>query len=212
MTIDSIPKRLFDRAASQPDLAAYMTKVGGVWKEHTYAQYGREVRQAARALIALGFQPGQITTILGFNRPEWVVLDVATMAAGGAPAGIYTTSSPDEIAYILDHSESPLILVENADQARKVEAKRSEHKHLKHVVVMRGPAVEGTMSWDDFLARGDATPDKEVDARLAALKPSQTATLIYTSGTSDSAKYTTPPEAMGPWMLACCSAMWESGK
>ncbi len=201
MTIDSIPKRLFDRGLSMPDAPAYMTKVGGIWKETTYAQYARQVRQAARALVSMGFQPGQVTTILGFNRPEWVILDVATMAAGGAPAGIYTTSSPDEIAYILDHSEAPLILVENAEQAAKVEAKRSEHRHLKHVVVMRGPAVPGTLSWDDFLARGDATPERELDARIDDLKPEQTATLIYTSGT------TGPPKAV---MLTHENLSWTS--
>jgi len=201
LTTDTIPKRLFDRGQSMPDAPAYMTKVGGVWKEQTYAQYARQVRQAARSLISMGFQPGQVTAILGFNRPEWVILDVATMAAGGAPAGIYTTSSPDEIAYILDHSEAPLILVENADQARKVEAKRSEHRHLKHVVVMQGPAVAGTLSWDDFLARGDATPDRELDARIEALGPDQTATLIYTSGT------TGPPKAV---MLTHENLAWTS--
>jgi len=103
VAFDSIPQRLFDRALATPEAPAYLVKSFGVWKEHTYAQYAAEVRQAARALVALGFQPGQITAILGFNRPEWVILDLATMAAGGAPAGIYTTSSPEEIAYILDH-------------------------------------------------------------------------------------------------------------
>jgi long-chain acyl-CoA synthetase len=201
LTIDTIPKRLFDRGLSMPDAPAYMTKVGGVWKEHTYAQYAKEVRQAARSLISMGFQPGQVTTILGFNRPEWVILDVATMAVGGAPAGIYTTSSPEEIAYILDHSEAPLILVENAEQAGKVEAKRAEHKHLKHIVVMRGPAVPGTIAWDDFLARGDATPDRELDGRIEELTPDQMATLIYTSGT------TGPPKAV---MLTHENLAWTS--
>lgn len=203
MTIDSIPKRLFDLATASPDLPAYMTKVGGVWREHTYAQYAREVKQAGRALLSLGFQPKQITTILGFNRPEWTILDLATMAAGGAPAGIYTTSSAEEIAYILDHSESPLILVENADQFRKVDAKRSEHKHLKHIVVMRGPKVDGAMSWDEFLARGDATPERELTQRVDKLEPNQTATLIYTSGT------TGPPKAV---MLTHENLAWTAQK
>jgi long-chain acyl-CoA synthetase len=187
---DSIPQRLFDRARATPEAPAYLVKSFGVWKEHTYAQYAAEVRQAARALVALGFQPGQITAILGFNRPEWVILDLATMAAGGAPAGIYTTSSPDEIAYILDHSEAPLVLVENAEQARKIEVLRRDRRHLKHVVVMRGPKVEGTMSWEDFLARGDAVAERELDERVAAIAPGGLATLIYTSGT------TGPPKAV----------------
>ena len=65
--------------------------------------------------------------VLGFNRPEWVIFDVAAMAAGGAPAGIYTTSSPDEVAYVLNHLEAPVVLVENEHQWKKIEAPRRPH-------------------------------------------------------------------------------------
>ena len=135
MTFDSIPKRLFDRAQVMPGRAGYLVKQGGVWKSTDWAGYAREVKQAARALIALGFQPGQRLCILGFNRPEWVILDLAAMTAGGAPAGIYTTCSPDEVQYILSHSEAPLVLVENADQLHKVEAKKTELPSLKYAVL-----------------------------------------------------------------------------
>ena len=62
----------------------------------------------------------------GFNRPEWVIFDHAAMMAGGAPAGIYTTCSPEEVQYIVHHSEAHVVLVENAAQLAKVEAKRAE--------------------------------------------------------------------------------------
>ena len=42
-----------------------------------------------------------------------MIFDVGAMAAGAIPAGIYTTSSPAECAYILNHSEAPVLLVEN---------------------------------------------------------------------------------------------------
>lgn len=189
---DSIPRRLFEQARQRPDAPAYLTKENGIWRAASWERYASEVRQATRALIALGFQPGSTVCILGFNRPEWVVLDVATMAAGGAPAGIYTTSSEEQVKYILSHSECPLVLVENDEQWQKVKAVRGEVSSLKHVVLMRDAGVSdpGAMKWEDFMSRGDVTPAAEVDARVEALEPSGLATLIYTSGT------TGPPKAV----------------
>jgi long-chain acyl-CoA synthetase len=135
----------------------------------------------------LGFGPGQHVTLLGFNRPEWVILDVACMAVGGAPAGIYATSSPEEIQYITHHAEAPLVLVENKTQLDKVMSVRSQLPHLEYIVTMRGtPEVDDPMvlTWDEFLGRGDDLADTGFVSRLEALEPEGLASLIYTSGTT----------------------------
>ncbi|MBX7190438.1 MAG: AMP-binding protein [Sandaracinaceae bacterium] len=202
---ESIPARLFRAAKTYPDRPAYFVKRGGAWRSTSYTQYADEVMLAARALVSLGFEPGQRICILGFNRPEWTILDLATMAAGGAPAGIYTTCSADEVHYILEHSEAPLVLVEDEGQLRKVESRRSKLPNLKHIVVMRGTRAEGggagVMTWEDFLARGDATNEKEIRERIEALTPEGVATLIYTSGT------TGPPKAV---MLSHENLVWTA--
>lgn len=182
---ETIPSRLMEQAKTRPDAPAYHVRDGGIWKASSYSKYVAEVRQATRALITLGFEPKQTVTILGFNRPEWVVLDIATMSAGGAPAGIYATCSAEEVAYIVNHSESPVILVENEDQFRKIESERANLPHLKHIITMEGtPKLDGAMSWEEFLAKAEDTEDSVVDERLAALQPNDLATLIYTSGTT----------------------------
>ncbi len=184
---DTIPRRLFDQARIRPDAFAYFEKRGGVWRGTTWKTYASEVRRAARALVALGFQPGQRVCILGNNRPEWAIFDLAAMVAGGAPAGIYTTCSKEEVAYIVHHAEAPVVLVENRDQWEKIQKARGELPHLRHVVTMRDagelddPMV---LSWDAFLAKADATEEQEIDRRLDALEPAGLATLIYTSGTT----------------------------
>lgn len=184
---DSIPSRLLEQVRKRPHAPAYHVRENGLWKAKSWAEYGDEVSRAGRALIALGFQPGQTVTILGFNKPEWVILDIACMAVGGAPAGIYTTCSPDEVAYIVQHSESPVILVENVEQWEKVKAKRGELPNLKHVVTMQGsPKIDDpmVMSWETFLAKSASVPESDYLARIAALEPGGLATLIYTSGTT----------------------------
>jgi long-chain acyl-CoA synthetase len=201
---ETTPSRLFAQAAKRPGNAAYYEKVDGEYRPTTWAEYASHVRRAARALIASGVRRGDRITILGFNRPEWVILDVATMAIGGAPAGIYTTSSPEEVQYIAHHAEAPLILVENKDQLDKVLTVRSALPDLKWIVTMRGAApVDDPMvlGWEDFLAMGDGVDDSEVDTRVAALEPDQVATLIYTSGT------TGPPKGV---MLTHENIMWTS--
>ena len=206
MAIDSIPALLFKQAASQPDRPAYYEKIRGEWQPTRWADYGAQVQQASRALIALGFEAGQKVCILGFNRPEWVLMDVAAIATGGAPAGIYITSSPSEVAYILNHSEAPIVLLEDAEQWAKVLEEMDNLPHLKHVVMMKGADLidhEMVMTWEEFLARGAEVPAGKVDERLEALEEDGLATLIYTSGT------TGPPKAV---MLSNHNLVWTIRK
>ena len=116
---DTIPQRLLRQAAERPSTIAYQAKVNGRWQPTTWRTYVDQIRTCARALIALGLPRGGKVAILGFNRPEWVIFDDAAMMAGGAPAGIYTTCSPDEVQYIVHHGEALVVLVENADQWRR---------------------------------------------------------------------------------------------
>jgi len=184
---DTIPARLFDQAERRPASAAYYEKTAGEYQPVSWGEYADQVRRAGKSLINLGFDPGQHVAILGFNRAEWVIFDLACMAVGGAPAGIYATNSPEEVQYIAHHSEAPVILVEDKAQLEKVMAVRSELPHLKHIVTMRGAAeVDDPMvlTWDEFMSRGEALDDADFSARLADLEPEGLATLIYTSGTT----------------------------
>ena len=204
MATDTIPNRLLQRAKRTPNDPAYYVRDGGGWKPTNWGTYSDQVTQAGRALIALGFEPGQTVCILGFNRPEWAIMDVATMGAGGAPAGIYTTCSPVEVRYIVDHAEAPVILVENEEQWRKVKAERANMPKLKHVVTMKGMppiADDLVMTWDEFMAKGDEVDKQAYLDRIEALKPDGLATLIYTSGT------TGPPKGV---MLSNHNLAWTA--
>ena len=200
---DTIPHRLLRHAAEHPSTIAYQAKLHGRWQPTTWRTYAEQVRTAARALIALGLPRGGKVAILGFNRPEWVIFNNAAMMAGGASAGIYTTNSADEVAYIVHHSEAHAVLVEDAAQLAKVTARRAELPLLRWIVMMRGPtaAGPGILSWDDFLGKAETTPQAELDARIDTLEPSSLATLIYTSGT------TGPPKGV---MLSHHNLAWTA--
>lgn len=203
MATATIPARLLHNAKALATSPAWYTRAPDGWRVRTWADAATEVRSAARAMMALGLNPGDPVSILGFNRPEWVCFHVAAMMAGGVPAGIYTTGSPSEVAYVIRHSASRLVLVENAAQLAKVQAERATLPDLQHIVMMGGAdAPEGTLAWTAFLAAGNDVPEAELDARLAALKDDDLATLIYTSGT------TGPPKGV---MLSHRNLAWTAG-
>jgi len=202
--LDTMPHRLLRQAANNPSRIAYQAKQDGRWMPTTWQTYATQVRTAARALVTLGFTRGAKVAILGFNRPEWVILDHAAMMAGGSAAGIYTTCSSAEVQYIVHHSEAHVVLVEDAGQLAKITARRAELPLLRWIVLMRGaaPATAGdVLSWEDFNAKADATSEAELDARLAAIELGDLATLIYTSGT------TGPPKGV---MLSHANLAWTS--
>jgi long-chain acyl-CoA synthetase len=191
------------QAAEHPSTIAYQAKVDGRWQPTTWKTYADQIRTAARALLVLGLPRGGKVSILGFNRPEWAIFDHAAMMAGGVPAGIYTTCSPEEVQYIIHHSESLVALVENADQLAKIKAKRGQLPLLKWIVTMRGVTTTGSdvLTWDDFLAKGETVAETELDKRIDAIEQASLATLIYTSGT------TGPPKGV---MLSHRNLAWTS--
>ncbi len=184
---ETILSRFFRQERIRPNAPAYYVWRNEAWLPTTWRAYVEEVRLAARALHGWGIGAGEAGCILGFNRPEWVVMDLAAMAVGGVPAGIYTTCSPGEVQYIVEHAEAPLILVENREQWEKVRQERHRLPKLRHVVMMRAAeSVEDPMvlSWDAFLARGESVEEGRVEESVKALQPDQVATQIYTSGTT----------------------------
>ena len=212
MPIDAIPTRLLQRATDHGAAAAYHHKVDGGWRTVTWARYVQQVRLAARSLIALDLSAGATTAILGFNRPEWAIFDHATMMVGAAPAGIYTTCSPEEVQYILGHAPATLALVENLDQWAKIRSGLDQLPALQHVILMDGdPDHPKAMSWSRFLAEGESVADAEVDARLEGLTDDGVATLIYTSGTTGPPKGVMLTHRNLAWTAAASAALTGLG-
>ncbi|MCC7538234.1 MAG: AMP-binding protein [Deltaproteobacteria bacterium] len=181
---------LFDATArSHASKPALKAKKDGRWVETTWAEYREQIRTAARGFVKLGLEPGQGVSILGGNRPEWLVADVGAIYAGGFPAGIYTTSSAEQCQYIADHSDSAIVVVENAEQLAKILEVRGQLPKLKAIVLMSGDSsVEGVHTWARTMELGRSVPESELDARTAAQKPDDVCTLIYTSGTTGNPK------------------------
>ena len=184
----TIIERFHERIKEHPSQVALRYKKGGEWRDITWRRYGEMVEQTSKGLMALGFGHGDKISLLSNNRPEWHIADVGAMSIGGATAAIYTTNSPEQVAYIIQHSESKVAFVDVPDQLEKILKMRSELPSLQKVVVFdgyRGDAdADFVMTWDDFLKSGNAVEDTRVQQERAKVKPEDLATFVYTSGTT----------------------------
>lgn len=178
--------RLDEHARSQPTGMAFADKTAGDWRTTSWQAYRDVTVDAAASLHALGVGKDDVVTILGANRPEWPVTIMAAMRLGAWSAGIYTTSSPDEVRYILGHSESPVLMVETEDLAAPVLAIWDDLPSLRHVVLMRHASSTDprVLSWDAFVGLGEGVSADVVAQASAAVEPDDVALLIYTSGTT----------------------------
>jgi long-chain acyl-CoA synthetase len=185
--VDTIPSRLMQQARRIPHAPAYYVKQDDVWRPTTWKGYVAEVRRAARALMALGLQPGGNVAQLGFNSPAWTTFHLGAMCAGGAGAGVYTTCSAEEVQYIVHHCEALAVFIDGVEQWEKIRAQRDALPHLRRVVTARGvPRIDDPLvaTWEEFEATADGVSEEALDERLNGLKPDGVATIIYTSGTT----------------------------
>ena len=190
MSSISILEQLREHAASRGDHAAYGERIDNEWVTTDWQEYHRQIRSCARALMHLGVQSQDRVAILANNCPQWAIGCLGTMSARAVSVGIYQTCSADQVRYILEHAETPVVLLEDEGQLEKVEQIRGDLPHLKHVVLMRQNSTDqpGVLGWQQFLDLAEETPEKELDQRLESIERQDIATFIYTSGTTGDPK------------------------
>jgi long-chain acyl-CoA synthetase len=178
---------VLDSARRHSGIALQFTRDGEL-STMSYAELGRSATEIARGLIALGIQPGDRVAILGSTSADWALADYGAVCAGAVVTPIYHTNAPAECAYVLGHSESRLVFCEDSSQAAKVAQIRARCPQLEYVVVFTGTAQDA-ITLAELRRRGSEVPIDAVHERIAATEPQDTATLVYTSGT------TGPPKA-----------------
>jgi long-chain acyl-CoA synthetase len=145
----------------------------------TWSEYADRVAHFAGGLKALGVDAGDRVVLMLHNRLEFHVADVAVVAAGATPVSMYNSSSPEQIAYLVNHCKAQVALVEGGEFAERVLAAAGDCPQLKTVVVL-GDGPAGTIEWAQLTA---GTP-VDLAAAAGAIDPSSLLTVIYTSGTT----------------------------
>ncbi|MFB6374134.1 MAG: AMP-binding protein [Bradymonadaceae bacterium] len=106
---DTLPGRLRQFAETCAEAPALRNKQLGIWREITWSEYYANCAAVGRMLWRLGVREGDHVAILSDNRPEWLYADLGTQGIGARSVGIYQTNPPEDVRYILDHSDSTVL-------------------------------------------------------------------------------------------------------
>jgi len=168
----------------------------GIWQPYSWRQYWQEVRDFALGLAANGFKRGDRLSVIGDNRPRLYFAQLAAQSLGGIAVPVYQDAIASELAFVLDHAETSVIVAEDQEQVDKILSLREQLPELK-LVVYDDPRGMNHYS-QDFLksfpamqeegrAFGAQHPDY-VEKTVAAGKSDELALFSYTSGTTSRPK------------------------
>jgi long-chain acyl-CoA synthetase len=171
------------QTAKYEDRPVFHTRAGDRWNAQTWNDFENKVHDAACAFLAKGLTRGASVAILAGNIPEWAIVDIAAIAAGGVGVGIYPTSSPEQAAFIVRHSDAEFVVVDTVAQFEKV--KGGAFPNLKEIACIE----DG--SFTDFLEFGRQCRGKflsKVEEIGSSADRNDTAIMVYTSGTTGEPK------------------------
>jgi long-chain acyl-CoA synthetase len=160
-------------------------KAGDEWAKTTYEELGVAVREIALGLLDLGVAERDRVAILSHSRPEWTWANYGTLTIGATSVSIYQTNSPDEVRYVLEHSESVAVFAEDEEQLAKIREIREDLPALEHVIAFEpGPEMDGVIALDELRERGRGRSEDEWRKAIDAVTPDHPCQFIYTSGTT----------------------------
>ncbi|PKV87179.1 long-chain fatty acid--CoA ligase [Streptomyces sp. TLI_146] len=185
-----------DRYAHHP---ALRYRSAGGWTTETYEELRATVRHLGRALLSQGLRPGDRVAILAETSPRWTHAHLACLAAGAVVVPVYPTAGEEEVEWVLRDSGARFALCEAEEQAGRLEALRARLPGLEEVFLLkvsvpddlqgRGelrdqpPTTDSRTRWRALLDLPPAPP-QDLLATAKAVRPEDTATLVYTSGTT----------------------------
>lgn len=169
------------QVAKYGDKTVFYQRVHDAWVETPWNEFGEKTLDFACALLAKGLTKGASVAILAGNIPEWTIADIGTIAAGGVGVGIYPTSSPEQCEYIINHSEAEFVVVDTLKQLEKVAESCGKSEKVKEVICLE----DGSFAeFIEFGKQNRAEVLPKVEAIANSLKPTDTAIMVYTSGTT----------------------------
>lgn len=194
----TVPELFARRVREHPDRVALRAPAaGGATRpeEVTWSEWDRRSRRFGAALLEAGTEPGERVAVFAGNRVLWPVADVGAVRAGLVGLGLYPSSAPTQVGRVLADSGASVVVVDTEERLGRVLAVRDELPELRQVVC-QDAAGDGVAGWDEWMERGGRAlaggpaggAAEELERRVSAVEPEDTAVLIYTSGSTGEPK------------------------
>lgn len=177
--VGGLADAVFDHAQDDPQRVALGRKdEAGQWQDVTSAQFRDEVLALAKGLLAHGVRFGDRVALMCRTRYEWTLFDFALWSVGAQSVPIYSTSSAEQVFWMLHDSEVSACMVEHEDHAMTIGSVIDRLPQMKRLWQLDAGAVP------ELIEAGAHIEDDVVHRHRRAVTPDSVATIIYTSGTT----------------------------
>ena len=186
---NTVPKAFWFHVKQKPESVANWQKLNGVWEPQTWQEYGALAKQIGLALKSSGMEKADKISILSQCRMEWVACDMGIIGMGGITAPIYHSNTPEQVQYIVEHSEAKFIFLENQEQLDKMLKIWNRLPNVKKIIVFDSYVpkdIPNVTTLNKFIQTG--VDDDSFEEHIEDSDPNDAISFIYTSGTTGNPK------------------------
>lgn len=190
--LDTFPKLLIEHARTRGDRPSIREKQFGIWQAWTWREAAEEIKALACGFAAMGLTRGDKIAIVGDNRPRLYWTMTAAQAIGAIPVPVYQDSVAEEMAYVIEHAEVRFAMVEDQEQVDKLIEIRENCPRVERIIYDDSRGLRDYTQ--DFLSHFEAVQEQGrayaaahpefYDSEISRSKGSDTAIMLYTSGTT----------------------------
>lgn len=194
--VNTLPKQLRENSKIFANKMALREKRFGIWQSITWREYYERVRNFGLALHDMGFTPDDRVAIIGDNRPEWVIAEVAAQSLRGASMGVYQDSVVEEVAYLATAANAKFIVAEDQEQVDKLLEIWDSLTTVQAIIYydpkgLRNYTYDHLLSFPDIEMRGAEIHQQQptlFDSLVDKTESSDVAIISTTSGTTSKPK------------------------
>ncbi len=186
-----MPGLLLEREGRTPNDVAYRAKKLGIYKERTWSDFKDKVASCTLGLRELGLKRGDRLALMGDPREEYVICELAALALGAVTYGIFATSSQKQVHELIEHGGACIFVAENQEYTDLILPLSNSLKDLRQIIIIdtKGLSIDehpSLVTLDELMKNGErqytSDPDP-FDKLVGQIRPSDTAFIVYTSGT-----------------------------
>lgn len=165
-----------------------MFKKEGKYQNISTKEFYEMVKYMTLGLLSLGLKNGDKVSLLSETRYEWTFSDLSIIIAGGVTVPIYPTLVPEQIKFIVENSDSTMVIFSDLNQWKKLEMIKDSLPAVKHYITfLEEPPSEGVFTLKKLIELGKDYERDNPDLFEKKLKEgneNDLMTIIYTSGTT----------------------------
>ena len=167
---------------------------GTEWKSATWRDFSRKVRHVSNALLNIGVKVQENVGVFSQNAVEYLYTDFGAFGIRAVTVPLYATSSEQQIQYIIDDAQIRVLFVGEQEQYDKAQRIFSHCHTLERIIiydrrVMKAPADNGSIYFDEFMKLGENSPrQSEVEKLYGEASDDDLCNILYTSGTTGESK------------------------